>query len=138
MVWGHATRPDFVLNIQRGTSNSLTLTQHLYTEYSTNMVDWVPGYSTYYQLMAITNHPRMFARFKDGTWTCLENLRAINWAKREWARDNGKLPYHVPVDSDLLSGRYLPAKPACPHNTFYSLGSVDTQATCTIHAENYP
>ena len=131
MIFGYEYKAH-TFHIQRGTNSNLAFNyQGVYVEYSTNLVDWAPGY--YNQFIGMTNHPRMFVRSRSGLWTCIANLRAMNWAKIEWVRDNRKRSYEIPLDSDLFGpGRYLPTKPVCPHNGAYTLGEAYYEPSCTV------
>jgi hypothetical protein len=65
---------------------------------------------------------------------CLANMRQLQTAKVEWAKDHGKKPMDVPTDAELFgSGLYLRAKPYCPEDGTYELGPVSMKPTCTRH-----
>ena len=141
LILGHEYKPLHTFNIQRGTTGLVFNYQGGYLEFSSNLVDWVAFYENpvlYYQFVGMAN-PHMFVRRRDASWTCIANLRAMDWAKREWAKDNRKPPYGVPLDSDLFGpGRYLPAKPVCPHTGFYTLGDAEAFPSCTFSGHQMP
>jgi hypothetical protein len=72
--------------------------------------------------------------------SCINNLRLIEGAKREWAVNYGKAnsetptwedikPYLVPWTHDL---------PKCPSGGAYTLGAVSNVPTCSIPAHVLP
>ena len=103
-------------------------------EYSTDLVVWTQ-YGSIFQVLDLTNQPRLFVRSHDGQWTCMENLRSMAWAKQQWAFEHKKSYTDLPVDSDIFGpGKYLWAKPECPNIGTYSLQQVATKPTCTVTA----
>jgi hypothetical protein len=64
---------------------------------------------------------------------CVNNLKAIQEAKTEWARANNRLTTDIPAESDLFgTNRFLLHRPACPRNGIYRLGAVGQHSTCTL------
>jgi len=72
---------------------------------------------------------------------CVNNLRWIELAKQQWAREKGKGPDAVPAASDIQPylGReaagMLPTCPVDPDNSFatsYSINNMATRPTCNI------
>ena len=73
------------------------------------------------------------ARISSQTNACISNLRQIEGAKHTWAIENKKVGTDTPGDSDLFGAAvYIREKPACPANGTYTLGVVDTKASCSI------
>jgi hypothetical protein len=77
---------------------------------------------------------------------CINNLRLIDGAKQQWAREKGKGPEDTPAFSDIQpylgrgKGGMPPTCPVDSNNNFtssYSINSVATKPTCkmrpTIH-----
>jgi hypothetical protein len=63
--------------------------------------------------------------------TCLNNLRAIDAAKLQWALDKDKNVDSTPRPEDLLPYLKDNAFPACPDGGTYSIRTVDELPTCT-------
>jgi hypothetical protein len=64
---------------------------------------------------------------------CVNNLRAIDAAKQQWALENKKYGYEVPTEKDLdpyIKGGF--ASLHCPKDGIYSINSVDVAPTCSI------
>lgn len=70
--------------------------------------------------------------------TCLNNLRLIDDAKQQWAKDKDKPANAVPAAKDLLP--YLPDNvlPECPDGGTYSLNRVDEVPTCSAPGHALP
>jgi ABC-type proline/glycine betaine transport system substrate-binding protein len=75
-----------------------------------------------------------FAKAKDkaqGT-ACANNLKQIDGAKHQWALENKKADQDVPTWQELKP--YLGGKgkaPKCPSGGKYTIGSIDSQPTCS-------
>ena len=101
-------------------------------EYSTNLVNWTQVGSQY---MTMTNLPRLFLRAFDAKNPCIENLRALHWAKQQWSLDYRRAGYGAdPQLSDIIGpGRYLPEPFRCPGGgIFYQLQPLSDKPNCTI------
>jgi competence protein ComGC len=63
---------------------------------------------------------------------CVNNLRMIDAAKRQWALEKNKKDDDTPVEDDLLP--YLPNQklPKCPQGGTYTIGSLSEPPTCSI------
>jgi hypothetical protein len=66
---------------------------------------------------------------------CVDNLRRIELAKDEWAKDRGKSTNNIPSWDDLRP--YFPDQwsnniPLCPASGSYSISAVGEPPTCTI------
>ena len=75
-----------------------------------------------------------FSKAKDKSQiiACVNNLKQIDGAKHQWALENKKADSDVPTWQDLRP--YLGGKggaPKCPAGGKYTLGSIDTQPTCS-------
>ncbi len=69
--------------------------------------------------------------------SCHGNLKAMQAAKTEWARENNKRNTDIPSDPDLFgSARFILQKPQCPAGGRYTLGKVSDQVTCSIPEHN--
>jgi hypothetical protein len=100
-------------------------------EVSTNFIHW-EGHRIS-DLPSMGGRPQLFVRAVNHTWTCIQNLRAIDWAKQAWAFDYLRSFTDTPNDFDLFGpGHYLMQKPSCPLNGTYTLGQLDMKPTCTI------
>jgi hypothetical protein len=70
--------------------------------------------------------------------TCINNLRHIDDAKQEWAKDNSAAPTAVPTQKDLLPYLKNNVFPACPDGGVYSINAVDEVPTCSIPSHSLP
>ena len=61
---------------------------------------------------------------------CINNLRQIDAAKKEWALEKGKKETDVPTKEDLLP--YIHNWPACPAGGTYTIGAAGEQPTCSL------
>ena len=65
--------------------------------------------------------------------SCVANLKQIERAKAEWAREFNKTATDVPRDSDLFGeGKYIRERPTCPEGGTYQLWTVGIGATCNL------
>jgi hypothetical protein len=66
--------------------------------------------------------------------SCINNLRLIDSAKKQWALENNKTNFEVPTWTDLSSylGRGRGYIPKCPLSGTYTLGPVNSQPTCSF------
>jgi len=81
--------------------------------------------------------PNQFAgsRFKSPANTCINNLRQLDAAKREWALENGKTNGVVCTENDLTPYIKLDARgnlPQCPQGGKYTIGKVGEPVTCSL------
>lgn len=67
---------------------------------------------------------------------CINNLRRIDAAKREWALENNKSDGDVPTKQDLMP--YLARWPVCPSGGTYSINPVGEPPTCSIPGHRLP
>jgi prepilin-type N-terminal cleavage/methylation domain-containing protein len=66
---------------------------------------------------------------------CQENLSKIDGAKEQWAMDNMKSGASGAVWADLVAADgsgYLNAQPVCPAEGDYTIGEVDSRASCSV------
>jgi prepilin-type N-terminal cleavage/methylation domain-containing protein len=78
------------------------------------------------------------ARQSSQTNACINNLRQIEGAKATWALENKKVGTDSPADSDLFGATlYIKTKPECPATGTYTLGNVDTKASCSLSASGH-
>jgi hypothetical protein len=64
---------------------------------------------------------------------CINNLRVIDEAKRQWAADNHKSSNDAPTESDLFL--YLKTKPECPSGGNYTIGKMNETPKCSLAEE---
>ena len=63
---------------------------------------------------------------------CIANMKQIEGAKATWALEQKKINTDTPQDSDLFgSSLYIREKPGCPAAGTYTLGDVQTKASCS-------
>lgn len=138
---GHQTMPDLSLvNLRRGSNGTIrvessrTLGDWEPVQLSTNLIDWNYRYgSVIGNVPRIAGEGRLFVRLYEPKWTCVENLRAIEWGKLQWAFDSRKGMYEQVTDTDLFGvGKYIRQKPSCPLNGSYTLNSIDSHPMCSI------
>jgi hypothetical protein len=70
--------------------------------------------------------------------TCINNLRLIDDAKQEWAKENNAASTAVPTQKDLLPYLKNNLFPACPDGGVYSINAVDVVPTCSIPSHSLP
>jgi hypothetical protein len=64
---------------------------------------------------------------------CVANLKAIQAAKTEWAKQNQKGPTDIPMAEDLFGAdKFLRDQPACPRGGEYRIGAVNEKPTCSL------
>jgi len=67
---------------------------------------------------------------------CIYNLRTIQDAKIQWAREHNKLPRDIPTEADLYGTNgirgILRQRPECPRGGVYTIGAVGQNPTCTL------
>lgn len=86
--------------------------------------------------VAIPNLVR--ARVAAQRTACVQNLRAIEGSKANWALDLKKSNSDVPGDGDLFGAdKYIRDKPLCPAGGTYSLNAVSEKPTCSIADHTY-
>lgn len=74
----------------------------------------------------------------DARDTCINNLRAIDTAKQEWALQNSKDTKDIPTADDLapfLKGNVMPV---CPAGGAYTIGAMDEVPTCSVAGHVLP
>ena len=68
--------------------------------------------------------------------TCINNLKQIQNAKGEWARENHKLPTDIPTEEELYgvngTNGFLRFKLICPSGGEYHFGAVNEKPTCSL------
>ncbi len=72
------------------------------------------------------------------TSACINNLRAINDAKQQWALDKGKTATDVPTAQDLLPYLKDGVFPLCPEGGTYSINAAGDLPTCSIQGHVLP
>jgi len=69
---------------------------------------------------------------------CINNLRQIEGAKAKWALENKKVGTDLPTATDLYGATlYIKAAPTCPAGGAYTIGTVDTPASCALSASGH-
>lgn len=64
---------------------------------------------------------------------CVNNLKAMDGAKANWALDMKKSDSDVPQDGDIFGkDKYIDPKPGCPAGGSYDLKAVSEKPTCTV------
>ena len=100
-------------------------------EVSTNLTNWISKRSS--DLSNLTNQARLFVRGVDTSRPCIENLRAIVWAKEQWVFDKKYSNTDTPLINELVgTNLYLATEPHCPSGGSYPPTSIQTKPTCTI------
>jgi hypothetical protein len=81
----------------------------------------------------------LFLRAFDAKNPCIENLRALYWAKQQWSLDNRRGSYGAdPELSDVVGpSRYLPEPFRCPASGTCQLLPVDSKPNCTIAGHTF-
>jgi hypothetical protein len=68
---------------------------------------------------------------------CLSNLRMIDAAKETWQIEHKKADNSTPTDTDLFGPqKSIAIKPSCPAGGDYTLNSLGTKASCSIHGSD--
>ena len=67
---------------------------------------------------------------------CINNLRQIEAAKREWALEYNKANGDLPTKQDLLP--YIGQWPVCPSGGTYSINPIGNPPTCSIPGHKLP
>jgi len=70
--------------------------------------------------------------------TCINNLRHIDDAKQEWAKETSAAATAVPTQKDLLPYLKDNVFPGCPDGGVYSINAVDEVPTCSIPSHSLP
>lgn len=70
--------------------------------------------------------------------TCIENLRAIDFAKQNYAMENNVKVSVEPAEGNLTP--YLKGNmPNCPAGGTYTIGNIETDPSCTLSTQDpYP
>ena len=69
---------------------------------------------------------------------CINNLRQIDAAKREWALENNKTAGAVPTAQDLLPYFTDGQFPVCPAGGTYTINAVGVPPTCSVPGHVLP
>jgi hypothetical protein len=70
---------------------------------------------------------------------CINNLRMLDEAKRQWALHNKKGSTDTPTMQDLAgAAKHLRYRPACPAGGTYTLGNLQTKPCCSIPGHTLP
>jgi hypothetical protein len=69
---------------------------------------------------------------------CINNLRQIDAAKKEWALENGKKPGDAPTEQDLKLFFKNGTFPLCPAGGTYTIGAISNAPTCSISSHKLP
>jgi hypothetical protein len=72
---------------------------------------------------------------------CINNLRQIEIAKKQWAQEKNKQSTDTPEMSDLepyLGGKESAEKIACPAGGTYTIGAVGEKPTCSVPGHALP
>ena len=69
---------------------------------------------------------------------CINNLRAIDGAKQQWALEKNKSGEAVPTVRNLLPYLKDGVFPVCPEGGTYSINSVDAVPTCSVAGHALP
>lgn len=67
---------------------------------------------------------------------CINNLRQIDSAKQQWARENKKQDTDTPTAQDLAP--YLKVQPKCPAGGVYTIHAVGEKPSCSIPNHQLP
>jgi hypothetical protein len=101
----------------------------------------VPSALIWLLLAAMTIPSAIPARPAAQRNACINNLRQIQDAKAEWAKENKKLPADIPTEGDLygLSGTngFLRHRLACPRGGSYTFGIVAENSTCSLSSKGH-
>lgn len=81
------------------------------------------------------------ARFAAQRNSCIDNLRKIQAAKVEWAKELHKPPTDIPTFDDLCgtngTNEFLRYRPRCPAGGVYMIGSVGWNPACSLAAKGH-
>ncbi len=70
--------------------------------------------------------------------TCVNNLKQIQGAKRQWAQYEKKGPDDTPILSDIFGVvKFIKTQPYCPEGGEYKLGKVGEHPTCSHPGHSY-
>ncbi len=86
-------------------------------------------------LLAIAVPNFMTARRNSRTKACIANLKQIQSAKEQWAMKNNQGGTATPTEADLAP-EFIKSMPTCPEGGTYTIGTVDTDPTCSIGGEH--
>ena len=67
---------------------------------------------------------------------CINNLRQLDAAKKQWALEKNKTVTDVPTQADITP--YLRQWPACPQGGTYTIGAVGEPPTCSVAGHTLP
>ena len=69
---------------------------------------------------------------------CVANIKQIEGAKATWALENKKVGTDAATAGDLYGATlYIRVAPACPAAGTYTIGNVDTKASCSVADHTY-
>ena len=83
----------------------------------------------FFIVVAIRNYPSGH-RKSAHVDACINNLRYIDDAKRQWAYDHKIAGKATVTWDDIL--RYMKLKPECPRGGVYALNPIGTLPTCSV------
>jgi hypothetical protein len=69
---------------------------------------------------------------------CINHLRQIDAAKREWALESNKTDGDIPTEQDLVLYIVGGVFPVCPDGGTYTIGAVGVPPTCSIPGHVLP
>ena len=69
--------------------------------------------------------------------TCINNLRQIEGGKHQWALENKKSDTDTPTSDDVKVYIKNNLFPSCPSSGTYTVGAVNTDATCSKSANGH-
>jgi hypothetical protein len=125
--------PEFRIPYRRE-ANKLTLPyspNFVVVEISTNLINWEQR--SVYELPFLGARPSLFIRASSSQLTCIENLRAIHWAKQNWAYDFLKKSYQEPDPLTFFGPNgYFAKEPLCPDFGGYTRHGISDKPTCSV------
>jgi hypothetical protein len=91
-------------------------------------------------LLALGARWFVYARTETASNACVNNLRNIAAAKRQWGLEQHKASSILPTWSDILP--YIGAGPTgqmprCPDGGVYTIGRIGENPTCSIGGPNH-
>jgi len=96
----------------------------------------VPVALAFLLLAAIAIPSAIPARLTAQRNACIYNLRTIQSAKIEWAREHNKLAGDIPTDADICGTNgiagILRHRLTCPGGGIYTMGAVGQSPTCSL------
>lgn len=74
------------------------------------------------------------ARSKAQATSCIQNMKAIEGAKEQWAIENKKTDGASTSGSESAIDAFLKAAPVCQGGGTYTYGAIGTAPTCSLGA----